>query len=525
MKKLRCKLKIKSLKWQLLFRFLMILTILLVVMGIFQYISMKEYLFTTKTQVLQQKFHNLDLSELTKKSINDITKNNSKEILKKLRDKNMSIAIIDKNGEVLVKLTNADNIVKEDDNDGDDDSKEIDEKKVKSISVPVLSKEQYIKICNEKGNLEHANEIVKDQNSNSQLVGWIKVGDLDSPSGLIQLSTPIEDIQAILNREVYMHTSISILILILGTILGKALFNRTLKPLYNITDTIEGISVTDLDKRLDEENGQLEIDRLAKSFNIMLERIESSFQKEQYIKEKMRRFVSDASHELRTPLTSIHGFVEVLLRGAAKNEEQLDLALNSILTESERLTKLVNDLLVLTKLEQNPTVELNKENINNVIEEIFPQLQILAKDRILHLEPKENVIVRINKDQIKQVIFNITQNSVLHTDKKNGIITISTEIEKLKDETFGVLRISDNGTGIPEKHLSKIYDRFFRSDAHRSREYGGYGLGLSIVKSIIDSNNGEIKVESEVGVGTIFSVYLKMESLQLQESQNGGIPQ
>ena len=87
----------------------------------------------------------------------------------------------------------------------------------------------------------------------------------------------------------------------------------------------------------------------------MLKRIEASFQKEQYIKEKMRRFVSDASHELRTPLTSIHGFVEVLLRGAAKNEDQLDLALNSILTESERLTKLVNDLLMLTKLEQQPS--------------------------------------------------------------------------------------------------------------------------------------------------------------------------
>ena len=85
----------------------------------------------------------------------------------------------------------------------------------------------------------------------------------------------------------------------------------------------------------------------------MLKRIEISFKKEQYIKEKMRRFVSDASHELRTPLTSIHGFVEVLLRGAAKNEDQLNLALNSILTESERLTKLVNDLLIFTKLEQD----------------------------------------------------------------------------------------------------------------------------------------------------------------------------
>ena len=509
MKKLRFNFKIKSLKWQLLFRFLIILTILLVAMGIFQYISMKDYLYTTKVQVLQERFHNIDMGSLSKENMADITESASKEILKKLWDKSMSIAIIDKNGELLFERSNAD--TPKDDNDGDNDSTELPERKIGEIPVPILSKEQYISICNKEGNLEKTYEIVKDENSNYQLVAWKKVGDLDSPSGLIQLSTPIEDIQAILDREVYMHTSLSILILILGTILATTIFKRTLKPLYNITDTVERINVADLDKRLPEENGQLEIDRLSKSFNIMFKRIEASFQKEQDIKEKMRRFVSDASHELRTPLTSIHGFVEVLLRGAAKNEEQLDLALNSILTESERLTKLVNDLLVLTKLEQNPTVELNKENINNVIEEIFPQLQILVKDRTLHLEPKENVIVNINKDQIKQVIFNITQNSVLHTDKKNGIITISTEIEKLKDETFGVLRISDNGTGIPEKHLSKIYDRFFRSDAHRSREYGGYGLGLSIVKSIIDSNNGEIKVESEVGVGTTFSVYLKME--------------
>ena len=350
MKKLRCKLKIKSLKWQLLFRFLMILIVLLGAMEIFQYISMKDYLYKTKAQVLHERFHNLDFSSVPKENIKDITESDSQEILKNLWDKSMSVALIDKNGDLLGERSNAD--IPTENNDWDSDTKEPTKLKINAIPVPVLSKEHYISICNKEVDLDATYEIVKDENNNYQMVAWLKVGDLNSPSGLIQLNTPIQDIQAILNREVYIHTSISILILILGTILGTAIFNRTLKPLYNITDTIEGISITDLDKRLYEENGQLEIDRLAKSFNIMLERIESSFQKEQYIKEKMRRFVSDASHELRTPLTSIHGFVEVLLRGAAKNKEQLDLALNSILMESERLTKLVNDLLILTKLEQ-----------------------------------------------------------------------------------------------------------------------------------------------------------------------------
>lgn len=509
MKILNHKFKIKSLKWQLLFRFIMILFILLVVMGISQYISMREYLYRTKIQVLQERFHNLDMESLSKDNMTNITEDASKEILKNLWDKNMSVAIIDKSGNILGKRCNSD--TPKDDKDGDDDSKELNEKKREEIPVPISSKDHYISLCNKKGNLEKVFEVVKDENGDFQLVVWRKMGDFDSPVGLIQISTSIKDIEAILNREVYMHTSISILILIIGTIVATTIIKRTLIPLDDITNTVEGINVTELHTRLDTDKSQSEINRLAKSFNIMLERIETSFEKEQNIKEKMRRFVSDASHELRTPLTSIHGFVEVLLRGAAKNGEQLDLALNSILTESERLTKLVNDLLVLTRLEQNAVVEMARESINDIIEEILPQLQILVKDRKLELELKEGLIVYINRNQIKQVIFNLAQNAVLHTDKGNGVIKISTYMEKLNDENYAVLKIADNGTGISKENITKIYDRFFRGESHRSREQGGYGLGLSIVKSIMDSNNGEIYVESEVGVGTIFSVYLRME--------------
>ncbi|OOM80818.1 HAMP domain-containing sensor histidine kinase [Clostridium sp. BL-8] len=511
MRKLRKRFKVKSLKWQLLFRFLIILTFLLITMEIFQYISMRNYLYEGKRQILQSRFHSLDLDVLSKTNIEDIDENNINSILETLRDKNMSLSMIDKNGEILLKKTNADNIIKEDDKDGDDDSKERDEKKIKTIPVPIFSKEEYISICNKPDNLEHTYEIVKDKNNNYQMVAWRKVGDQSSPTGLIQLSTPIQDISDILDRQLYMHTSISVLILIIGTILGTTIFNRTLKPLYNITDTVEGIGVTDLHKRLKEENRQLEIDRLAKSFNIMLARIEESFENEREIKEKMRRFVSDASHELRTPLTSIHGFVEVLLRGAAKNKEQLDSALNSILIESERLTKLVNDLLILTRLDRQPVVEVGIENINEVIKEVEPQLRILCKNRSLQLEFTDNVKAIINRDQMKQVIFNLTQNAVLHTDSEKGIITIATYVENLDNENFAVLRITDNGIGIPEKDIVKIYDRFFRSEAHRSRTRGGYGLGLSIVKAIIDSNGGKIKVESKVNVGTTFKVYMRVE--------------
>lgn len=509
MKNLKFIKKPKSLRWQLLLGFVSILSILLIIMGVSQYASMKEYLYKTKIQVLQQKFHIIDLKSLSEKQISDIITKSSLEDLKKLSDKNVSVAIIDKDGNTLNEIKNTENTFRW---DIDDNIKpeEFKYKKIIEIPTPVLDKSSYVSICNEEGNLERTYKVVEDENGTCQLVVWRKIGDLSSPSGLIQLSTPIEDVEALLNREVSMHTSISILLLVVGTLFANKVFKRTLKPLYNITETVEKIKITDLDTKLSEDNGQLEINRLSNSFNTMLRRIEASFKKEQDIKARMRQFLSDASHELRTPLTSIHGFVEILLRGAAKNEEQLKLALNSILMESERLTKLVNDLLVLTKLEQQPIVEMKRENINELIEEIYPQLVILCGSRTLKLELGDNAKAEINRDQIKQVIFNITQNSVLHTDNNRGIITIATDLKTLNDENYAVLKIGDNGTGISKEHIDKIYDRFFRSEAHRSRAHGGYGLGLSIVKSIIDSNHGHIRVESEVGIGTTFYIYLKL---------------
>lgn len=510
MMNLKSKFKIKSLKWQLLFRFLIVLSILLVTMSVFQYVSMKSYLYETKRQLLHQRFHNLDFIELSKQ--NTVTEKSAMEILNKLASKNMSAAVINKNGKLVSEKSNTDALIQRDDNDGDDYFKGMYGNKIQKMEVHEFSKEKYMSILKQKGNIEHEYEIVEDGNNNYQIVSWMKIGDVSSPSGLIQLSTPAQDIKEILTRQLYVNISLSMFILVIGTLLGKAIFNKTLKPLYNITDTVEGISVTDLDTRLKEENGQLEIDRLAKSFNSMLARIQESFEKEQEIKEKMRRFVSDASHELRTPLTSIHGFVEILLRGAAKSKEQLNLALNSILMESERLTKLVNDLLILTRLDQKPVIEMKRENINELIQEIQPQLIVLCRNRTLNIELKDNIKAIMNRDQIKQVIFNLTQNAVLHTAEDNGIITISTNVKKLNNHNFVVLKVADNGTGIPEKDIVKIYDRFFRSDTHRARNQGGYGLGLSIVKSIIDSNEGKIEVESQVGLGTKFTVYLMGEN-------------
>lgn len=506
MKKLLDKFNRKSLQWQLLSRFFAILIISLVIIQSAQYILMKDHLYKGKMQTLMTRFHDTDMKSLSSLQTTDDIKNNAPKLISQLIDVNMSVAIIDLKGNVIQSCGKVDTI-----NLDEHDEHEKHEKKINLITpIPKFSTNDYTALFNSKANMEKTYKIVKDETGSLQLVIWRKIGSKDSPSGLIQLSTSIKDINAMLTNQLYIYISSSILLLFIGIALGGTILKRTLLPLHNMTNTAEKINVDQLNTRLPEDNGQLEIDRLSISFNNMLQRIETSFEHEQYIKEKMRRFVSDASHELRTPLTSIHGFVEVLLRGAAKNEDQLNLALNSILSESERLTKLVNDLLLLTKLDQKILVDFTTQDINDVINEVVPQLQILCNERNIKLELKDNIKVNINKNQIKQVIFNLTQNAVHHTDANNGIITISTGTEIISSVTFAVLKISDNGTGISEEHLNKIFDRFFRSETHRARKDGGYGLGLSIVKSIVAAHDGEIKVESTVGVGTTFSIYLKL---------------
>lgn len=503
-------IKTQSLQWKLLSRFFLILMFLLLIMESYQYITMKKYLYKSNEEVLEYRFRNVPISYMKNIQTSKDLIENSSMLIEKMLDANISVSIIDNNGNIIASDSKSKNLEMHKNPNYNLDKHESDgDNKLKyPISIPKLPQDLYIKHIHKNGNLD-GYILAKDENKNLQVIILRKIGNGNSSAGLVQLSTPAGPIEAILLNQIYTYIGASILVLIVGALLGLTIFKYTLKPLYNVTNTVKKINADELNTRLPLDTGQIEIDTLSKAFNDMLQRIELSFEQEQYIKEKMRQFISDASHELRTPLTSIHGFVEVLLRGAAKDEKKLDLALNSILIESERLTKLVNDLLLLTRLERKVPVEIKKENISHIIEEVYPQLQILAKERKLLLQLEDNLFITGNRNQFKQVIFNLVQNAVHHTDEKNGVINISTSLIEESKNKFIVLKISDNGTGIPKEQLNSVFDRFFRSESHRSRKHGGYGLGLSIVKSIIEGHDGKIEVVSDLGLGAAFIIYLK----------------
>ncbi|OIN66497.1 PAS domain-containing sensor histidine kinase [Exiguobacterium sp. KRL4] len=223
--------------------------------------------------------------------------------------------------------------------------------------------------------------------------------------------------------------------------------------------------------------------------------------------EQMRKdFVANVSHELKTPLTSIKGFAETLLDGAQDVPEIREQFLNIIHDESERMQTLVEDLLELSRLEQdNYQLETAIVDVTSLLRETETLLRHKAaeKQMTIHLETEEEVFIRADLNRLKQVVVNLVANALNYTPN-GGNVWISLE----DGEETVMLRIKDDGIGIHPKETQRIFERFYRVDKARSRNSGGTGLGLAIVKHIIDLHHGTIDVESEENEGTTFTIRL-----------------
>jgi two-component system OmpR family sensor kinase len=324
--------------------------------------------------------------------------------------------------------------------------------------------------------------------------------------GVIQINTPTESLRDLLIRQMMIFLMLSLTAMTIAFFVFSSVLKQTLIPLFTITKKVEHINAGSLHDRLPVNQGQIEMDRLSLSINEMLERLEEAFKAETDAKEQMRRFVADASHELRTPLTSIHGFLEVLLRGASSNPDQLNDALKSMYGESKRLRKLIQDLLLLAQLDQLPTFQKECCFVDELILDMKPQLMLLAGNRKILFDFPSPLPSDINKDQFKQVVLNLFSNAVQHTNPTTGVIQV---IGKANEKELS-LTIQDNGHGIPPEHLAHLFERFYKADASRSRAYGGAGLGLAISASIIELHGGKIRVKSKLNVGTAFEIVLPL---------------
>lgn len=287
-----------SLRVQLLSRSLLILAVLLLLIGLLQYVFMREIIYRNKAATMQSQIMPMPPPDGWRNpginpEYNDIRR-------PRFFIPEANLAFIDRQGNYSVLINGLD-----------------------SISPPRLDTQEYFDVFEKKPRLNYK---VIDAGGAEQLLVLQPVFDRGQVLGVVQISTLTSPLKELLIRQMFIFLALSVIAMLFGLFAFLPVLKRTLIPLFNMVDTAEQIDAGNLARRFPTRQGQMEIDRLAESFNGMLERLEASFKVERETKEQMRRFVADASHELRTPLTSIHGFLEVLLRGAANQPEQLHKA-------------------------------------------------------------------------------------------------------------------------------------------------------------------------------------------------------
>ncbi len=277
---------------------------------------------------------------------------------------------------------------------------------------------------------------------------------------------------------------------------GFVLVRRALLPVERIALKAEEISQHNLSERLPVVRSGDEIERLSVSLNHMIARLEDAIL-------GSKQFVADASHELRTPLTVMRGELESLAQDVALHEETRE-TLGSVLEEVDRLSEIVEGLLALSRLDAGEAAtERVRFDLGELAADTASQMSLLALDKGVSLtcEGRGSVAIEGDRARLKQVVVNLLDNAIKYTPR-GGRVSLAVRSE----DACAVLEVTDTGIGIPAEALSHVFKRFYRVDGSRSREQGGAGLGLSIVKSICTAHGAQLEVMSEPGTGSIFRI-------------------
>jgi len=323
---------------------------------------------------------------------------------------------------------------------------------------------------------------------------------LGGPRYLIETGATLDGVQADLRK--WRGFLLAMLPVVAAVALGggSLLVRQSLSPVDRIAVTAERISSQNLGERLPVPKTGDELERLSLSLNRMIQRLEAAFQ-------YSRRFVADASHELRTPLTVLRGELESLAQEPQLTQPWRD-RLGSTLEEVERLTNIVEGLFAISRLDAGEAAaEWVKFDLGQLVVGTADQMALLAEDKQIRVTCRvtDPVWVEGDRARMKQVMVNLLDNAIKYTPP-GGAITLTV----CAQGAHALLEVADNGVGIPAEALPRVFERFFRVDPTRSREHGGAGLGLSIVKSICTAHQGQVTVESAPGRGSLFRVELPL---------------
>lgn len=274
------------------------------------------------------------------------------------------------------------------------------------------------------------------------------------------------------------------------------------RPLTAMTATAEAIAGDALHARVLDADERTEAGRLAIALNTMLERLQGAFAERAASEQRLRRFVADASHELRTPLTSIRGYAELYRTGALAKPDDLDSAMRRVEQEGQRMGALVEDLLLLAKLDQGRPLELSQVDLSELVRDAVADLKAVQPQRAVDVQT-EAVVVEADDARLRQAIGNLLTNVRDHT-----LATTPVRVSVRADGTEAIIEVADDGPGMPPDVAARVFERFYRADHARARTSGGAGLGLSIVAGIAEAHGGRVEVVSMEGSGACFRIRL-----------------
>jgi two-component system OmpR family sensor kinase len=323
---------------------------------------------------------------------------------------------------------------------------------------------------------------------------------------------PLAGTDAALHHLLALELLVSGAVLIALALAAWLIIRISLRPLQKMADTAGEIAAGDLSQRVEETDNRTEVGRLGRALNVMLGRIEIAFREREASEARLRRFVADASHELRTPLTSIRGYAELFQHGLADRPADLDTAMRRIDSESTRMAGLVDDLLLLARLDQGRPLEREPVDLTTLVADAAQDARAVDPSRTVTCEAPPECVIIGDEGRLRQLLGNLVSNALAYTPAGSPLEVIAM-LEHLHGPTRSRAKVLvvDHGDGITPEAAPHVFERFWRSDPARVRAHGGAGLGLSIVAAIADAHGGHVALEDTPGGGATFVVELPTE--------------
>ncbi|MFL6296978.1 MAG: sensor histidine kinase, partial [Actinomycetes bacterium] len=345
----------------------------------------------------------------------------------------------------------------------------------------------------------------------------------DGSEGSVVVAASLDGIDATIRQLRLIDLGVSLIVLAALAGVGAAIVRASLRPLVEIEQTARAIAAGDLTRRVPERDPGTEVGRLGRALNTMLAQIESAFgaraaseASARRSEDRMRRFVADASHELRTPLTTIRGFAELYRQGAARDPAELDRLMRRIEDQAARMGLLVEDLLLLARLDTERPLDRQPVDLLALAAEAVNDARAVAPDRRIELVlggdngDHDGVLVVLGDDRrLRQVLANLVNNALTHTPAGSPI-EVRVGTSTLDGRPGVAVEVVDHGPGLAPEQAERVFERFYRADPARSPADGGSGLGLSIVAALVAVHGGTVAVDSVPGRGARFRVVLPL---------------